>query len=100
MCPSLKALTFETQFYLGNILVVKQKTLTVTRPKQVIDALKRNNLVVIKNHGVLSVGEEFIDVLYLIETLEAAVRVAAVARLFKEDLLDELDNKLKEDLNF
>jgi len=95
----LKALTFETKLYLGNIPVVEQDTPAITKPQLVVDALKVNNLVVIKNHGVVSIADKFSDALYLIESLEEAVKVAATARLFKKDVLDELDKGLKENLS-
>lgn len=94
----LKALTFETKLYLGNIPVVEQQTPSITNPKEVVDALRVNNLVVIKNHGVVSIADRFSDALYLIESLEEAVKLAAVARLFKKDILDDLDKQLKENL--
>ena len=95
---TLKALTFETKFYLGEVPVIKQDTPTVADTQPVIDALKSNNLVVLKNHGVVSIGEKFDDTLALIETLEEAVKVAAVARLFNREAFDELDSVLKENL--
>ncbi|MFA5272107.1 MAG: class II aldolase/adducin family protein, partial [Candidatus Omnitrophota bacterium] len=81
---TLKALTFETKFYLGEVPVVKQDTPTVTDTKPVIEALNSNNLVVLKNHGVISIGDNFESTLALIEALEEAIRVAAVARLFNK----------------
>lgn len=95
---SLKALTFETKFYLGNVPVVEQDTPTVTKPEIVIDALKTSNLVVLKNHGVVSMGDNFADCLSLVEALEEAVKVAAVARIFKKDVLDDLDRALRDNL--
>jgi len=94
----LKTLTFETKLYLGNIPVVAQDTPAITKPELVIDALKINNLVVIKNHGVVSIADKFSDALYLIESLEEAVKTASVARLFKKEILDDLDQELKNDL--
>jgi L-fuculose-phosphate aldolase len=99
VCCRLTALTFETDFYLGDVPVVKQGTLTVTRPHLVIQALKKNKLVVVKNHGVFSIGENFCQVLERIELLEEAIRVAAVARLFKKKAPDKLDKGLKKSLN-
>ena len=93
--PSIKALTLETKFYLGEIPVVKQKTPTVTRPEAVISALKKAKLVVLKNHGVISVGESFDAALSLIETLESAVKVVVVARLLQQKTPDSLNKKLK-----
>lgn len=95
---SLKALTFETKFYLGEVPVIKQDTPTVTDIKPVIEALKSNNLVVLKNHGVISIGNNFESALGLIEALEEAIRVAAVARLFNKEAFDEIDSALKENL--
>jgi len=95
VASDLKALTFETKFYLGNIPIVKQDTPTVTKPQEVIEALKTNNIVVLKNHGVVAVGNNFFEALNLIEALEEAIKTVAVARLFKKDLLDELDIELK-----
>ena len=94
----LKALTFETKFYLGEVPVVEQDTPTVTKPDLVIQALGTNNMVVLKNHGVVAVSDKFEDGLSLIEALEEAVRTAAVARLFDKTILDDLDKPLKERL--
>ena len=91
----LKALTFETKLLLGDIPVVEQDTPAITKPELVVEALKLSNIVVIKNHGVVSIADKFSDALYLIEALEEAVKVAAVARLFKKDILDDLDKGLK-----
>jgi len=95
---SLKALTFETKFYLGEVPVIEQDTPTVTRPEAVINALKVNNLAVLKNHGAVSIGDKFEEALSLMEALEEAVRVAAVARLFEKEAFDELDTALRENL--
>ena len=98
VCPELKTLTFESKLYLGNIPVVEQDTPAISKPELIVEALKASNLVVAKNHGVVSVSDKFSDCLYFIETLEEAVKVAATARLFKKDVLDELDKALKENL--
>ena len=99
VCPELKTLTFESKLYLGNIPVVEQDTPAITKPELIIEALKASNLVVAKNHGVVSVADKFSDCLYFIETLEEAVKAAATARLFKKDVLDDLDKALKENLS-
>ncbi|MCG8429793.1 MAG: class II aldolase/adducin family protein [Candidatus Omnitrophica bacterium] len=96
VCDSLKPLTFETAFYLGDVPVVPQDTPTVTRPNEVIAALKGNNLVVLKNHGSVAVGESFEEGLSLIEALEEAVKTLAIARLFKKDVPDSPGGALQE----
>jgi len=98
LIKSLKALTFETKFYLGEVPIIEQDTPTVTNPQAVVSALKTNNLVVLKNHGVISMGEKFENALALIEALEEAIRVAAIARLFNKETFDELEAALKENL--
>jgi len=95
---TLKAMSFETKFYLGQIPVIPQETPTVTNPEPVIAALKTNNLVVLKNHGTVTAAEKFEDALSVTEALEEAVKSAALARLFDKDILDRLDAALKSDL--
>ena len=94
----LKALTFETKFYLGQVPVIEQDTPTVTKPELVIQALKENKMVVLKNHGVVAISDKFEEGLSLIEALEEAVRTSAIARLFDKTILDDLDKPLKEKL--
>jgi len=94
----LKAMSFETKFYLGDIPVIPQETPTVTAPEPVIAALKTNNLVVLKNHGTVAIGEKFPQALAITEALEEAVKSAAIARLWDKDILDDLDAALKNDL--
>lgn len=80
--PSLEPLTFETRFYLGQVPVVKQSTPTVTNPEEVVEALEVSRIVVLKNHGVIAIGNDFYQSLALIEVLEEAVKSAAVAEIF------------------
>lgn len=98
VAKTLKAMSFETKFYLGDIPVVPQETPTVTDTAPVIAALKTNNLVVLKNHGTVAIADNFQDALAISEALEEAVKSAAVARLLDKDLLDDLDSALKDDL--
>lgn len=96
--PDIKALTFETKLYLGQVPVVEQNTPAVTRPDEVIEALKLNKLAVLRRHGVVSIADSFNQALNLLETLEEAVKTAAIARVFKSDILDDLNKELKETL--
>ena len=98
VAKTLKAMSFETKFYLGDIPVIPQETPTVTDPAPVIAALKTNNLVVLKNHGIVAIADKFQDALSITEALEEAVKSAALARLFDKDILDDLDTALKDDL--
>jgi len=98
VAKTLKAMSFETKFYLGKVPVIPQETPTVTDPEPVIAALKTNNLVVLKNHGTVAIADKFQDALSITEALEEAVKSAALARLFDKDILDDLDKVLREDL--
>jgi len=95
---NLDAVTFETKFYLGDVPVIPQRTPTVTEPGPVIEALKSNNIVVLKNHGTVAIGEAFADALSITEALEEAVKSAAIARIFANKSPDGLDSALKDDL--
>ena len=93
--PKLKVLTFETRFYLNDVPVIKQKNLNVTDPGSVIRALKISKLVVVKNHGVFSIADTFHQALNPVLILEEAIKVAAVARLFRKKTLDQIDREIK-----
>lgn len=93
--PKLKVLTFETHFYLKEVPVVGQKGLNVTSPDLLIRALRKNKIAVIKNHGVFSIADTFSQALAPALILEEAVKVAAVARLFKKKSLDKIDKQIK-----
>lgn len=98
VCASLKSLTFETKLYLGTVPVITQKTPTVTNLVPVIKALEKNNLAVLKNHGVVSIGNSFEEALDFIEMLEEAIKVSAIARLLRRKVPDCLDEALKKNL--
>lgn len=93
--PKLKVLTFETGFYLRDVPVVKQKGLNVSDPQAVIRALKISKIVVVKNHGIFSIADTFHKALTPVLILEEAIKVAAVARIFKKKALDKIDREIK-----
>jgi len=96
--PRLKELVYETRYTIGEVPVVPQQTVTVTRPRPVVEALKKNPLVVLKNHGVVAAGDDFKKPFDMIEALESGVKVAAVARLFDKRAFDSLGCVLKRKL--
>lgn len=96
--PRLKELIHETRFCLGEIPVIPQQTVNVEDPRPVVRALGQSRLAVLKNHGVVAIGDSFEDPLYLVETLETAVYIAASARLFRADILDGLNRALRRGL--
>ncbi|MEA3328774.1 MAG: class II aldolase/adducin family protein [Candidatus Omnitrophota bacterium] len=90
----LNTVTFENKLVLGKVPQVTQDTPNVSRPEKVTDALKTNNIVVIKNHGVVSIADEFKDAFYLIEELEEAVKMAGLARLFAKSESNKFEQEL------
>ena len=74
--------TFEAKFYLGEVKSVEQKTPSVTDARPVIEALKGNNIIVLRNHGVVAMGKDLFDCFLLIQGLEDAVKIDALSRLY------------------
>lgn len=87
---TLEMFSFEVRFYLGNVKVVPQETPTVTRIAPVMTALENNNIVVLKNHGVVAVGKDFKEAFSLIELLEEQAKV----NLLVKDKLQPANCKL------
>jgi len=77
---NLDIFSFEAKFYLGDIKVVPQETPTVTRIEPVLKELENSNIVVLKDHGVVSAGEDFKSAFSLIELLEEQARVNLVLK--------------------
>jgi L-fuculose-phosphate aldolase len=76
----LNIFSFEAKFYLGKVPVIPQKTPIVIDTKPVISALENSNIIVLKNHGVISIGKDFKEAFSLIELLEAQARVNLLLR--------------------
>ncbi|MBI3314702.1 MAG: class II aldolase/adducin family protein [Candidatus Omnitrophica bacterium] len=76
--------TFEARFYLGEVKAVAQTTPSVTDPAPVVDALKMNNIVVLKNHGVVAVGDDLFNAFVLIQELEEQVKMDLVNVHYKK----------------
>lgn len=75
---------FESKFYLGEVKGIQQSTPSVTDAIPVIKALKANNIVVLRNHGVVAMGKDLFDCFLLIQALEDAVKTEAISRLFSK----------------
>ena len=84
---------FEAKFYLGEVNSIKQLTPAVTDAAPVIEALKKNNIVVLRNHGVVAMGKDLFDCFLLIQALEDGIQTDAVSRLYKNDSLAEKKGK-------
>src|SRR3989338_2106993 len=76
--------TFEAQFYMGEVKAIAQTTPSVTDPVPVVEALKMNNIVVLKNHGVVAVGDDLFNAFVLIQELEEQVKMDLVNVHYKK----------------
>ena len=71
----LDIFSFEAKLYLGDIQAVPQSTPTVTDVAPVLHALENSNIVVLKDHGIVSMGHDFKSAFSLVELLEEQARV-------------------------
>ncbi len=74
---------FEAKMYLGVVEAVMQATPAVTDAAPVIEALRGNNIAVLRNHGVVAKGETLFDCFLLIQALEEAVKIDVISRLYQ-----------------
>jgi L-fuculose-phosphate aldolase len=71
--------TFEAKFYLGEVKSIEQTTPSVTDAAPVINELKANNIVVLRNHGVVAMGPDLFHAFVLIQELEEQVKMDLVS---------------------
>ena len=88
--------TFETRLTLGDVPVIGQKTPTITDVSPVIEALKRSNIVVLRNHGVVAIGETLKDAFFLVQTLEEAVKMAFIKDFYLKAKNEAVANEKEE----
>lgn len=74
---------FESKFWFGEISAVEQLTPTVTDVGPIVETLRKNNIAVLKNHGVVAMGRDLFSCFLLIQTLEDAMKTEAMARVFR-----------------
>jgi putative sterol carrier protein len=71
--------TFEAKFYLGEVKSIEQTTPSVTDATPVIKELQANNIVVLRNHGVVAIGPDLFRAFVLIQELEEQLKMDLVA---------------------
>ena len=81
----LKPVTFEAALFLGTVPVIPQQAPNVIDTMPVVAALSLNNIVILKNHGVVSVGETLRDAFFLAELLEESARMNIFTSLLRKD---------------
>jgi len=90
---------FESKIYLGKVTAIPQSTPAVTDVSPVITELRSNNIVVLKNHGVIAVGEKLFDCFLLIQGLEEAIKTDAISRMYRKGILGSALESLSTNLN-
>lgn len=76
---TLDPITLEERVYLGEVNTITQKTPTITDLDTIHQALNINDIVVIKDHGVVAIGEDFKYTFSLIELLETNARLRLIS---------------------
>ncbi|MBZ0166708.1 MAG: class II aldolase/adducin family protein [Candidatus Omnitrophica bacterium] len=84
---------FESRIYLGEVAGIVQQTPAVTDAGPVIEALKKNNIVVLRNHGVVAMGKSHFDCFLLIQALEEAAHIDILSRLYEKESPSSTDAK-------
>ncbi len=79
---SLQSRIFECRVYLGEVKGIEQNTPAVTDVAPVLEALKVNSIVALRNHGVVSMGKNLFDCFLLVQCLEDAAKVDAISKLY------------------
>jgi L-fuculose-phosphate aldolase len=72
---TLNPITLEERVYLGKVSAIPQKTSTITDLDAIHQALSNNDIVIIKDHGVVAIGANFKYTFSLIELLEINARL-------------------------
>jgi L-fuculose-phosphate aldolase len=79
---SFAPLSYEEKYTIGKVPVIAQDTPTVTKPEEVVAALKYNPIVIIKGHGTVAIGKNFLEAFLYTDLLEEAVQ----CQFYKEKL--------------
>jgi L-fuculose-phosphate aldolase len=65
--------SFEEKYTIGEVPIIPQDTPTVTKPQQLVEAVKYHPIVIIKGHGTVAIGKDFQEAFLLTDLLEEAV---------------------------
>lgn len=77
---NLDIFSYEARLYMSNVPVIYQDGPIVTDINPVLDALNTSNIVVLKKHGVVSVGSSLKEAFSWIEMLEETCKVNIALR--------------------
>jgi L-fuculose-phosphate aldolase len=75
--------TFEAGHVLGEVRGVPQRSVNVQDTRPVLRELKKNRIVALRRHGVVSVGEDLRDCFFRVQILEEQVKMELFRRIFQ-----------------
>ncbi len=90
---------FEAKFYLGEIQGIDQSSPSVLDAEPLMDAFERNNIIALRNHGVVARGKELFDCFILVQALEEAVKTEFVARGFMTNSKQSVEQRTENGKN-
>ena len=77
----IKPMTFESSLFLGPATpMVSQDSPSVTKLEGVIEALQISNIIILKGHGTVAIGDNLWDAFFLTELLEEAALMTFIGR--------------------
>lgn len=78
---AIKPMTFESSLFLGPATpMVSQESPSVTKLEGVIEALQLSNIIILKEHGTVAIGDDLWDAFFLTELLEEAALMTFIER--------------------
>ena len=91
----LKPMTFESSLFLGPTTpMVSQDSPSVTKLDGVIEALNLSNIIILKEHGTVAVGDNLWDAFFLTEILEEAALMSYLDKTLGLPAPEKEENKL------
>jgi len=95
----LKPMTFESSLFLGNnIPIIPQDSPSVTKLDGVIEALELSNIIILKEHGTVAIGNDLWEAFFLTEILEETAMMTHLGKSLGENKVkEEKEVSLKEE---
>ncbi len=87
----------ESKIALGEVRSAEQLTPSVTDVGPVLEMMTQSNIGVLRNHGVLAMGENLFDCFLYIQSLEEAIKIESISNGFKGGPAREKAQKKEEE---
>ncbi len=80
----LKFFSFEAKLFLGKVPKIPQNTPTIGEIPKIKKALLNSNIIVLENHGVISIGKSFKEAFSLVELLEEQAKIGIFTKIYED----------------